>query len=234
MIGKVASNAADCIAVRREQAGRKEREVGHAAERCRAAAGVHVRAQADAHRRRGTAPAAEKLPKSEPRQRPDVEQPLVLEDARALASDERRRRPRRRWRSERRLGDGHHSISVRPVSRRKTSSSELRRTSTVSGRRPALVDGHGGRLAVVGVEQDPVRAASSMRSARPSSGRPASPGRRLEAQLHDLAGGVSLDELARRALGHDPRLVHDHQPVAQLLGLVHVVGGEDERHAAAA
>ena len=27
------------------------------------------------------------------------------------------------------------------------------------------------------------------------------------------------------------RLVHDHQAVAQLLRLVHVVGGQDERHA---
>ncbi len=34
------------------------------------------------------------------------------------------------------------------------------------------------------------------------------------------------------ALGDDPRLVHDHEPVAQLLRLVHVVGRQDERHAA--
>ena len=34
------------------------------------------------------------------------------------------------------------------------------------------------------------------------------------------------------ALGDDPGLVHDDQPVAQLLGLVHVVGRQDERHAA--
>ena len=37
---------------------------------------------------------------------------------------------------------------------------------------------------------------------------------------------------ARRALGHDLRLVHDDEAVAQLLGLVHVVGRQDERHAA--
>ena len=41
----------------------------------------------------------------------------------------------------------------------------------------------------------------------------------------------SLDERAGRALGDDLRLVHDHQPVAQLLRLVHVVRREDERHA---
>ena len=55
------------------------------------------------------------------------------------------------------------------------------------------------------------------------------PGR--EAQLGDLACRIALDQLARAALGDDLRLVHDHQPVAQLLGLVHVVGGEDECHA---
>ena len=31
--------------------------------------------------------------------------------------------------------------------------------------------------------------------------------------------------------GDDPTLVHDHQPVAQLLGLVHVVGGQHQGHA---
>ena len=36
---------------------------------------------------------------------------------------------------------------------------------------------------------------------------------------------------ARRALGDDPPAVHDHQPVAELLGLVHVVRGEHQRDA---
>jgi hypothetical protein len=36
---------------------------------------------------------------------------------------------------------------------------------------------------------------------------------------------------ARRALGDDAAAVHDHEPVAELLGLVHVVRGEHERHA---
>ena len=42
-----------------------------------------------------------------------------------------------------------------------------------------------------------------------------------------------VDELPRRSLGHDLGLVHDHEVVAQLLGLVHVVGRDDERRAAA-
>ena len=53
-----------------------------------------------------------------------------------------------------------------------------------------------------------------------------------EAQLGDLAGRVLLDQRARAALGDDLGLVHDDEPVAQLLGLVHVVGRQDERHAA--
>ena len=52
-----------------------------------------------------------------------------------------------------------------------------------------------------------------------------------EAQLHDLTGRVRGDELARRALGDDPPAVHDHEPVAELLGLVHVVRREHERDA---
>ena len=53
-----------------------------------------------------------------------------------------------------------------------------------------------------------------------------------EPELGDLARRVLLDELARRPLGDDLRLVHDDEPVAQLLRLVHVVGRQDERHAA--
>ena len=56
------------------------------------------------------------------------------------------------------------------------------------------------------------------------------PGR--EAQLGHLAGRVLLDERARAPLGDDLGLVHDHEPVAQLLGLVHVVSGQHERDAA--
>ena len=125
-----------------------------------------------------------------------------------------------------------YSTRVRPVSRRNTSSSVDRRTSTVAGWRPRCVGGDRGRLAVVGVDRTR-SGRRSIRSPSPSSW-PSSvswtPAR--EAQLDDLARGVALDELARRALGDDPRLVHDHEPVAQLLGLVHVVRGQHQRDAA--
>ena len=52
---------------------------------------------------------------------------------------------------------------------------------------------------------------------------------RAEPQLDHLSGGVAADEIARCALGRDTSAVHDHQPVAQLLGLVHVVGGQHQR-----
>ena len=52
-----------------------------------------------------------------------------------------------------------------------------------------------------------------------------------EPQLQDLAGGVVADQAGRRSFRHDPALVHDDEPVAELLGLVHVVRGEDQRDA---
>ena len=131
--------------------------------------------------------------------------------------------------------DGHrlaYSISERPVRRRKTSSSEDRRTSTVSGFRP--------RWWTATAAASPSSAYSRTRSGRCSTRwampvelaveRLGDPGR--EAQLGHLACRVALDELARAALGDDLRLVHDDQPVAQLLGLVHVVRRQDQRHAA--
>ena len=42
---------------------------------------------------------------------------------------------------------------------------------------------------------------------------------------------VLLDQLARRTLGDDLALIHHDEPVAELLGLVHVVRGEHERDA---
>lgn len=55
----------------------------------------------------------------------------------------------------------------------------------------------------------------------------------VETHLHDLAGGVLRDEIAGAALGDDPPLVHDDQSIAELLGLIHVMGGEDQGHALA-
>ena len=39
-----------------------------------------------------------------------------------------------------------------------------------------------------------------------------------------------LDQASGRAGADDLAFVHDHQPVAELLGLVHVVGGDDQCH----
>ena len=52
-----------------------------------------------------------------------------------------------------------------------------------------------------------------------------------EAHLEHLARRVAADELGGGALGHDRALVDDHEPIAELLGLVHVVGGEQQRGA---
>ena len=53
-----------------------------------------------------------------------------------------------------------------------------------------------------------------------------------EAQFDHLTGRVLADEVGRRALGDDATAVHDDQPVAELLGLVHVMRGEHERRTA--
>ena len=55
----------------------------------------------------------------------------------------------------------------------------------------------------------------------------------VEAQLEHLAGRVLGDEGSRAALGDDAAVVHDDEPVAELLGLVHVVRRDDERDALA-
>jgi hypothetical protein len=50
----------------------------------------------------------------------------------------------------------------------------------------------------------------------------------VQAQLEHLTGRVLFDQAARRALGHDAAPVHHDEPVAELLGLVHVVGGQNQ------
>ncbi len=54
----------------------------------------------------------------------------------------------------------------------------------------------------------------------------------VEAHLEDLRRAVAGDQVPGRALRGEPAVVHHHQPVAQLLGLVHVVRGQDQRDAA--
>ena len=49
-----------------------------------------------------------------------------------------------------------------------------------------------------------------------------------EAELDHLAGRVGGDEVGRGVLGGEATAVHDRQAVAELFGLVHVVGGDDQ------
>jgi hypothetical protein len=49
-----------------------------------------------------------------------------------------------------------------------------------------------------------------------------------EPKLQHFAGGVLFDEAARGTFSDDGTFVHDHQAVAELFGLVHVVSGDDE------
>ena len=86
-------------------------------------------------------------------------------------------------------------------------------------------------LAVIGVEEDPVREHLDALGETVKLAVQRLLDADREAQLGDLLRRVLLDQLAGRALGHDLRLVHDDEPVAELLGLVHVVGRQDERHA---
>ena len=123
-----------------------------------------------------------------------------------------------------RRASSHQSTRLRPVRRRKTSSRVARRTSDDSGRSPRSWTAFAAALAVVGVEQqpigqhlDPIGEVVDLARHRVVLSDP-------ESQLDDLAGGVLGDQLGRRSLGDDQTLVHDHQAIAQLLGLVHVVG----------
>jgi hypothetical protein len=95
-----------------------------------------------------------------------------------------------------------------------------------------LVHRDGRRVTVVRIDEDAV---GQLLDTVADAGELAGVGRQLvgrEAQLEHLARRVLGDERARRALGDDAPAVHDHQPVAELLGLVHVVRGEHERDAA--
>ena len=87
-----------------------------------------------------------------------------------------------------------------------------------------------GDAAVVGHPQDracPRRATAVVeRAPRRAQGL-----RRGELQPHVAARDASL-ELLRRALGDDPAAVEDRDPVGELVGLVQVLGGEEDRDAA--
>ncbi len=110
----------------------------------------------------------------------------------------------------------------------------LRRTSTALGSTRSLIHCAGDTVAVLGVDQDavgerfdPVAEVADLRQ------RDLAFLGGVEPQLDDLPAGVLGDEFTGRALGDDAAHVHDHEPVAQLLGLVHVVRGQHERDALA-
>ena len=131
--------------------------------------------------------------------------------------------------------DGHrgaYSTSERPVRRRKTSSRLDRRTSARLDRDLALVDLLERVLAVGGVEQQPIRQLLDPIGQAVELAVEVGADGIGDAQLEHLPRGVLVDQLPRRALGHDLRLVHDDEVVAQLLRLVHVVGRDDQRRPA--
>src|SRR6188768_3964128 len=95
----------------------------------------------------------------------------------------------------------------------------------------ALMDGDGGRVAVGGVEQQSVGKGLDALCKPVESTVEVGQVLLLQPELQDLPRGVLLDEPTGRALGHDLGVIHDDEAIAQLLRLVHVVGGQDERHA---
>src|SRR5438132_6340283 len=93
----------------------------------------------------------------------------------------------------------------------------------------AAVHGNGRRLAVAGVEQDPVgQCLDALGKAIQLLERRRAVDRK--ATLEHLATGVLVDQASRRAEGDDLRLVHHDQPIAELLRLIHVMRGQDDRH----
>ncbi len=125
----------------------------------------------------------------------------------------------------------HQSTSVRPV---EPQEDVLQGRAADQGHdrlQPALVDLGDRLLAVGAVEEQPVGQHLDPLGEVLDLGRQRLVLADAEAELGDLARRVGADQLERRALGDDHALVHDHQSVAELLGLVHVVRGEDHRHA---
>jgi len=54
----------------------------------------------------------------------------------------------------------------------------------------------------------------------------------MQAQLQHLAGRMLLDQSTGRSFGDDATAVHHHEPVAQLLGFIHVVSRQHQGDAA--
>ena len=221
MIGKVDSNAAGLHRRRREQARRQELR-GRARRRAprRGPTGRRSRRARRPSRVRNRTGFRNDAEERRP-ERPPVLQRPVLEDATGGRASDAPSASSALTRS----ASGRSAAGRRPRG-------VDRRTRTVSGRSPrswAAATTPRRRRRRAGRRSG----SFSIRSARPSSW-PSSvswtpAGKRSSV---DLPRRVALDQLARRALGDDLRLVHDDEPVAELLGLVHVVRREDEGHAA--
>ena len=202
---------------RRQQAGAEPVDVRHAAEGVRVRADERCRCRAPWRPGRGPA-GGSRTPATDAR------------GGGRRASCAARRGRRRRGRScgvasldERAAGEAQEDVlQARPTDERRS------RSGSRAGS-PARACARRWRCTAAGG-----RAASSIRSARPSS-LPSSASRAASVKRSSSTSLVAccVDELARRALGHDLRLVHHHEVVAQLLRLVHVVGGDDERRPAA-
>ena len=138
------------------------------------------------------------------------------------------RRQRRRGRC------GHQSTSVRPVRRRKTSSRVLRRTRTTPGARPRPCTSATARRRR---RRRAGRGRAAPRPARPSARRAcsaialAASSRRRSAARAPRASTYSPISCGGEPSADDAAAVHDDEPVAELLGLVHVVGGQHQRDA---
>ena len=125
---------------------------------------------------------------------------------------------------------GHRSS--RPVSSRKTSS-RVRRSMLRSS---AVTPSAAHQAVTVASSSGPTCALDDVVAGRGLLGRAAG-GQRVE-QLVEVEAGAGAEaqlplgagQLGGRALGDHPAAVDDHDVVGELLGLVHVVGGEHHRH----
>ena len=126
------------------------------------------------------------------------------------------------------------SRSERPVWRRKTSSRlgrcEGDRRRRAARRRRAR-GGGAGRPSRRGRRRAGRRRPRRSPRGRTAGARTASRtllGGAVDAERDDVAGDLAL-ELVGRALGHDPAVVDDRQPVGERVGLLEVVGGQEDR-----
>ena len=212
----------------REQRGRDEVDVRHALDPARVR--VHEAPDAESHRR-DVEQRVQEARDDRAAPGPQPERPVVPKRAPPRRTSRRAagRAPRAVSASRR---SPSQSTSVRPVSRKNTSSSVERRTSALSGVRPARVD-RTSASSPSSTYRSSRSGSSSTRSARSATRRDVGAVRAVqpEPQLEDLARRVLRDQLARRAVRDDLAAVHHDEPVAELLGLVHVVRRDHERHA---